>query len=111
MWDGDKDSLIPMLTLKIKLPVILPAEMGLFGSSREWQPGTSKALANPQAGLQSEGEQSSFTEERGSWEGLLSVNSPGVPWEPGVQWLLLLGSGAARGAAALPPALAGPVQR
>lgn len=31
-----------MLTLEIKLPVILPAKMGLFWNSRELQPGTSE---------------------------------------------------------------------
>ena len=31
-----------MLTLKIKLPVILPTKIGLFGNSRELQSWTSK---------------------------------------------------------------------
>lgn len=56
-----------MLTLKMKLPVILPGERGLFGNSRELQLEKSK-LQQTTAKADQQREDRSFIEEAvGSW--------------------------------------------
>ena len=75
-----------LLALKIKLLVILPAKMGLLGTSREWQSGIQGNSAKPRRGM---------LFYRAKWafgKAVMNKKPIGLKWELEAWWLFTGGA-------------------